>query len=179
MNNKHEGAKKKFNLVDFAIIAILVILIAAFVIKLTAASDAAEEEAAIDEEIVLYEDSPHMRCTVECHNVPVAAAEVMLRNEDPQINNSYKDLAAYIVDVTSHPTVYEVTDAEGNISTVEDPETCTVTFVIEGYYNEAEATAALASTIGTQELRIGKGYTLKTKSIEVIGTVIAMEVVNE
>lgn len=179
MKEKQANSKKKFNIVDFAIIAIIIVLIAAVLWQLTTASDEAEASAAAQDEILVYENAPHMRCTVECYEVPIAAAEVMVRNEDPQINNNYMDLAGYIVDVSTRPTTYEVTDADGNTSTITDPNTCTVIFVIEGYFDEAVSTKAMAYSLGPQELRVGKGYTVKTKSIEFLGTVVAMEVVNE
>lgn len=179
MNEKQTAGKKKFNIVDFAILAIIIILIAAVLWQLTTATDEAEATAAAQEEVQIYEDAPHMRCTVECTKVPVAAAEVMVRNEDPQLNNNYTDLAAYIVDVTTRPTSHQEIDADGNVIEVVDPSTCTVVFVIEAFYNEAEATEKMAFSIGPQELRIGKSYNVKTKSIEQNGTVVAMEVVYE
>ena len=148
---------------------------------MTTATEDAEAEAAAQEEILVYEDAPHMRFTVECPDVPVSAAQDMARlcEADPQINNSYMDLAGYVMEVATEPTTYTVTAADGSEATVTDPSTCTVIFVVEGYFDEAAATKNMAYALGQQELRIGKGYVVKTKSIEVAGTVIAMEVVNE
>ena len=179
MKDNRSAPKKKFNIVDFAIIAIVIILIGTVVWKITTAKEEAEATAAIQEEVLVYEDAPHMRCTIECTNVPVAAAEVMVRNEDPQLNNNYTDLAGYIVDVTTRPTSYQQIDPDGNETTVIDPNSCTVIFVVEGYFDEAAAVEKGAYALGSQELRIGKGYVIKTKSIEITGTVVGMEVVNE
>lgn len=179
MKEKKDKSQKKFNIVDFAIIAIVVLLIAGVIWKLSSATKSAHEEAAVQEEITLYETSAHMRFTVECVGILNDAANVMINSADTQLNNNYQDLAAYIVDRSIRPNTYKVTAADGTIMTVEDPETCIVTFVIEGYFDEEESTENMAYKIGTQEVRIGKGYVVKTKSIETSGYVTAMEVVNE
>lgn len=177
MKDKTEKTPKKFNIVDFAIIAIVILLVAAVCWNLFSASKSATEEAEVQEEVLKFESSDHMRFTVECYKVPIAAAEVMVNSEDTQLNNNYQDLAAFITDVQTRPTTYTVTNADGSESVITDPETCTVIFVVEGYYDEETAVNDMAYKLGTQELRVGKGYVVKTKSIEFTGYVTAMEVI--
>lgn len=179
MREKKDKSTKRFNIIDVAIIIVVLLLIAGVVWQLFSAKSDAEEAAQLDEEIINYASSPHMRCTVVCPNVPKEAAEIMVQSEDTQINNNYQDLAAYIVESEIRPNTDTVVMADGTTATLEDNDTCTVVFVIEGYFDRAASEEAMAYKLGTQELRIGKSYIVKTKSIETSGYVTAMEVVNE
>ena len=72
-----------------------------------------------------------------------------------------------------------ITGDDGMHFNFTNPDTCVVTFVAEGYFDRDTATKDKAYQLGSQQLRIGKNYIMKTKSFEVNGYVTAMEVVNE
>lgn len=176
---RSERSPKKFNIVDFIIIVLAVALIAGACWKLSSASDSANQEASAQDAITHFDESPHMRFTVVCTGVVTEAATRIIDLEDTQLFNGDQELAAYITDCELRPTNFEITAADGTKITLDNPETRVLTFTIEGYFDRDEATENKTYQLGTQQVRIGKSYIVKTKSFEVNGYITAMEVVNE
>lgn len=175
-NTKKPG--KRFNIVDALVLLLVVLLIAGVAWKLTGATRSANEAASVNEIVKNFDELPHVRFTVNCYSVPVETAEVLLRCEDTQLYNGDLELAGFVTDCTTKPTVHIYTDADGNACTVENPDTCIVTFTAEGYFDREAAEEDGNYMLGTQELRIGKGYIIKTRSFELSGSITGMEIVN-
>lgn len=144
--------------------------------KLTSASTSANEEAAAQDAIQHFDESPHMRFTVVCTGVLKDAAEKIAASDDLQLFNGDQDLAAYITSCTVRDSQYDITGDDGMHFNFTNPDTCVVTFVAEGYFDRDTATKDKAYQLGSQQLRIGKNYIMKTKSFEVNGYITAMEV---
>ncbi len=175
----NERAPKRFNIVDVIILVLVVALVAGAVWKLTSASTSANENAAAQDAIQHFDESPHMRFTVVCTGVLKDAAEKIAASDDLQLFNGDQDLAAYITSCTVRDSQYDITGDDGMHFNFTNPDTCVVTFVAEGYFDRDTATKDKAYQLGSQQLRIGKNYIMKTKSFEVNGYITAMEVVNE
>lgn len=176
---RNEMPKKKFNVVDAAIIVIVVLLIAGVAWKLFSASQAATEEANQNEQIEAYEELPHILYTVECLSVPTGAVENIENTDKLQLFNGEQLLAAYITDCTSEPLTDLVTNADGTSYTVENQRLSKMTFTVEAVYDQETFDKNNIYKVGTQELRLGKSYILKTETIELTGYVTSMEAVNE
>jgi len=155
---------KKFNLVDAIVVLLVVVVIAALGWKMVSAGFAAAEErkeAALAE---AYDTSPHLMFEVVCVDLPEVVAEsfakqMELPEEDRQIMNGGELVKAYITDFRYEPN--------------EKDSLCTGYFTCEAALKEEEG----IYSVGTQEIRIGKSYIVKTYEIETSGYISSMEVV--
>lgn len=161
---KQSGKSKKLNVVDYIIIAVLVAAVALVCVRLISKHNDTTPE-------VEEPSEPNMRFTVMVPEVdPDLAANIEASldsdpmevedEEEPidmtQIFNSNKYFAAHIV---SHETKPDKDD------------TVALYFTIEA---ATEATNGV-HLVGTQEVRIGKGYIVKTLGIEITGLVTSLE----
>ncbi len=154
---------KKFNLVDTIVVLLVVVIIAAIGWKTVSAGIAAAEEKEAGS-IEVYETSPHLVFDVVCVNLPEAVAEgfakqMELPEADRQIMNGGEPVDGYITDFRY----------ESN----EEDSLCTGYFTCEAVLKEENG----IYSVGTQEIRIGKGYIVKTYLIEHSGYISSMEVV--
>ena len=160
----------KLNIVDVLILLVVIAAVVFLAVRLVGRNGG--------ETIVAEEPSaqPNLRYTVLCEDMPlseaenivaaVTAADYELKLDDDstmevnpaQIFNSNKFQDAQIVSAEILP--------QG-----EDGQRATVSLVIEA----AAKNSTGSYTVGTQEVRIGRDYTVKTVDVEVLGTVGAME----
>ena len=155
---------KKFNLVDAIVVLLVVVIIVAIGWKAISAGFAAAEEREAEEMAEAYGTSPHLLYDVVCINVPeeIAAsfeAEMERPMAERQIMNAGELVEGYITDCH-----YEVNEKTGY---------CTVYFTCEAVMTEEEG----IYSVGTQEIRVGKSYIVKTYDIETSGNVASMEVI--
>lgn len=88
--------------------------------------------------------------------------------------NSYVD-GAKLVDVKSEPYIVQTPNAEGKLVDAVDPTRIDIIFTIE-----ARVPAGAAVTkIGSQEIRVGREHTVKTRYIEQIAIIETMTFANE
>ena len=154
---------KKFNLVDAIVVLLVVAVVVAIGWKAVSASFAAAEEREAAALAEAYETSPHLVFDVVSINQPEEVAEGFVAQmdrpmADRQIMNGGELVEGYITDC----------HYERN----EDNSLCTVYFTCEALLKEKEG----IYSVGTQEVRIGKGYIVKTYEIETSGYVYSMEV---
>ena len=162
----------KLNIVDVLILLVVIAAVAFLAVRLVGGNGG--ETITADEPST----QPNLRYTVVCEDMPlseaenvvaaVTAADYELKLDDDstievnpaQIFNSNKFQDAKIVSAEILP------QDDGT-----DGQHVTLSLVIE-----AAATNTTGSyTVGTQEIRIGRDYTVKTVDVEVLGTVSAME----
>jgi len=154
---------KKFNLVDAIVVLLVVAVVVAIGWKAVSASFAAAQEREAAQMAETYGSSPHLVFDVVCVNQPEEVAEGFVAQmdrpmTDRQIMNGGELVEGYITDC----------HYERN----EDNSLCTVYFTCEALLKEKEG----IYSVGTQEVRIGKGYIVKTYEIETSGYVYSMEV---
>lgn len=155
---------KKFNLVDAIVVLLVVVVIAAIGWKTVSAGFAAAKEREAEALAEAYDTSPHLVFDVVCTNLPEVVAEnfvkqMELPEEDRQIMNSGELLECYITGFR-----YEKNEKDS---------LCTGYFTCETILQEEEG----IYSVGTQEIRIGKSYIVKTYEIETSGYISSMEVV--
>lgn len=156
---------KKFNLVDFIVALLLVIIVVAIGWKVVNSVITARQEKEAEAAAENYENSPHMNFEVICTEVPrevaQAFADQMKRPlADRQLMSMGKPLEGYITGCAFTP------DDEADEGSL-----CTVMFNIECVPVEKDD----IYSIGTQEVRIGKPHIVKTYTIEYSGWVYSME----
>ena len=158
---------KKFNLVDAIVVFLILVIIVAIGYKVisskVAASKALEEETVVD----AFDTAPHLIYDVVCANIPVEVAEAFeqqmeLPMAERQVMNGGAPVNGYITACTVEPDAL-------------DSDLCKVYFTIEAIFEEKDGIAS----VGTQEVRIGKGHIVKTYNIETSGYVYSMQTTGE
>ena len=136
----------KLNLIDLAVIVVVVAVVAALGMKLFG-NDAVEAVTSPDVQITYQ---------VVCEDVPEAVADYCTENYSGQLLSSGKLLNAYIT----------------GCEAVETPdETINLYFTIEGTSSYSGNTYAM----GSQEVRVGMEHLVKTSDIECNGIICALE----
>ena len=162
----------KLNIVDVLILLVVIAAVAFLAVRMVGGSGG--ETIAADEPSA----QANLRYTVLCEDMPLMQAEnavtavtaedyelkldddSILKVSPNQIFNSNKFQDAQI---TSAEILPQDASADG--------QRVTVRFVIEA----AAKNTVGSFVVGTQEVRIGRDYTVKTVDIEMLGTVSAME----
>ena len=162
----------KLNIVDVLILLVVIAAVAFLAVRMVGGSGG--ETIAADEPSA----QANLRYTVLCEDMPLMQAEnavtavtaedyelkldddSILKVSPNQIFNSNKFQDAQI---TSAEILPQDDSADGQLVTVR--------FVIEA----AAKNTVCSFVVGTQEVRIGRDYTVKTVDIEMLGTVSAME----
>lgn len=158
---------KKFNLVDAIVVFLILVIIVAIGYKTISAKVAANAALEEEEAVTAFDSAPHLVYDVVCSNIPVEVAEVFAQQmelpmAERQIMNAGTPVEGYITACTVEP------DAD-------DSDMCKVYFTIEALLVEKEGIAS----VGTQEVRIGKGHIVKTYNIETSGYVYSMQTTGE
>ncbi len=135
----------KVNLIDLAVVVVLVVAVAAVGMKLF--GNKAVEAVTSPAVKIQYE--------VVCENVPQSVAEYCEAHVGEQLLSSGKLLDAYVTDCRSEET------AEGT----------DLYFTVEGTCNYTGHTYSL----GSQEVRVGMEHLMKTSSIECEGIISSLE----
>ena len=151
---------RKFNLVDFIVLLLVLIIVVAVAWKAVSAGRTAAEERAKAEMAEAYESVPHLIYKVVCTGVPQEVAEACrqqmeLPMADRQLMSNGKSVEGYIIDCSYEPA----------------EEGCTLYFTIETLPVEKDG----IYSVGSQEVRVGKGHIVKTYYIETSGWVYEME----
>ena len=156
---------KKINLVDAIVALLLVIIVFAIGYKTISASIAAKQEREAEALTENYENSPHLTYEVICTEVPRKVAESFQAQmqrpmAERQLMSMGNALEGYITGCTFTP---ENEDDEASL--------CTVLFTLEVVPVKEDG----IYSIGTQELRIGRSFYVKSVDFEFNGTIISLE----
>lgn len=151
---------KKFNVIDVIVVLLVLAVIVAIGWKTVTSKPAMVEE---EEEVELhFENADHLIYGVVCQKIPEEVAKAFrsqmeLSRAKRRLMSNGEPLEGYITDCT-----YE-TGEDG---------LCSVYFTIEAILEKEDGICS----VGTQEIRIGKGHIVKTYEIETSGTIYFMEV---
>ncbi len=156
----------KFNLVDAIVVLLVVVVVVAIGWKAVSASFTAAQEREAEELAENYENAPHLVYDVVCYSATkevaqACAGQMELPLEDRQLMSNGKAIEGYVVDCSYEPH--------------EDDGLYTLYFTLEALLEEKDG----IYSVGSQEVRIGKGHIVKTYQIETSGSVYAMEVTGE
>ena len=176
MNNSqaNKTRHKRFNIVDIAIIAILILIVLGIGWKLIGAKSSAEKEAESQQTLAEDDVFARLRFVVACPNVPTDAAKNAAASKQKQVFNSNQKLDAYVTECHYEVNSYTVTEDEDTQYTVTQDDLCTAYFTVEARYDENtynESAENEIFSVGTQEIRVGKGYVMKTSDYEFTGYV--------
>ena len=156
----------KLNIVDVLILLVVIAAVAFLAVRMVGGSGG--ETIAADEPSA----QANLRYTVLCEDMPlmtaVTAEDYELKLDDDSIlkvspNQIFNSNKFQDAQITSAEILPQDDSADG--------QRVTVRFVIEA----AAKNTVGSFVVGTQEVRIGRDYTVKTVDIEMLGTVSAME----
>ena len=162
----------KLNIVDVLILLVILAAVAFLAVHFMGGSSS---DAVVTEEPIT---KANLRYTVLCEDVPLTQAEnavAAVTAEDYELkldDDSTMEVNPAQIFNSSKFQNAEITSAEilpQDDST--DGQRVTVRFVIEA----AAKNTTGSFIVGTQEIRIGRDYTVKTVDIEMLGTVSTME----
>ncbi len=156
----------KINLIDMAVVLVLVFALVAVAWKFVGDD--------VTQAIESAKNIPPVTIEVVCYDVDPEVAEFAGTQAGTQLMNSGEMLDAYIVDCVVSDSMTVMIDQNGVPQAVSNPAYRTLTFTVEA----AVEPTANAYAIGTQELRAGKTYLIKSLTLEIPGIITAMEEAN-
>ena len=139
--------KWKFNIIDIIVAAVIVLVVVLLAVKLGTSSDDSQVTYASIRYTAVVENQPVEVYEGVKEHVPGALMASGARYDDQKI-----------VSVTAEPTL-----VCSNGEWVEDPNHVDITFTVEG---SVEVTPVMTTTVGSQEIRVGREIILKTEYIE-------------
>ena len=156
----------KLNIVDVLILLVVIAAVAFLAVRMVGGSGGEPSAQANLRYTVLCEDMPLMQA--ENAVTAVTAEDYELKLDDDSIlkvspNQIFNSNKFQDAQITSAEILPQDDSADG--------QRVTVRFVIEA----AAKNTVGSFVVGTQEVRIGRDYTVKTVDIEMLGTVSAME----
>lgn len=184
MNNANEKPRFRFNIIDVLVVLLLIGLIVLLVTRKAPAQTAPAQEPAPAAEAVATSGppadfAPNLRFTAVAYGLDNALAEKIAADPQNRIYNGYQLYNAYIVSSEVVPSTLTQIGDDGDPVSCEDPLHSDVIFVVEACLGSGDPYVNISGNfnacLGSQEVRLGKLYTLKTLSIELATTVIAME----
>ncbi len=151
------GKGGKFNIIDIVLILILVAAVAFVAVRfLSGSKDTLGSDVALSE--------PNLVFTVVCEDV----SEELANNIMASLASADSELDGNIISMTRLFNSNKLVDAKVSAWEYKDGSLC---LTMEG--NAVYSNGAFS--IGTQEVRIGKVFNVKTLDVEIEGTVYAME----
>lgn len=153
----------KLNVIDLIVILLVVAVAAAFIVKRSGAVENAALSGAKQEEISY---------SVLCRMVPIGLLPEAEKEVGNQLMSNGEMIESCFVESVEKVPYYELyVDADGEMQKAESEEYCSLLFTIGGTAPYLDN----AYQLGSQEVRVGKSHIVKTKTIELTGTVISME----
>lgn len=179
-----EKKKLRLNIIDVIVILLLVAVVVVGAIKLAdvraeqaRANDASDSEpiSGPPEDFV-----PNVRFEVLAEGVSREVAETVVNDPNNRLCNSFRLLNAYIVSAELEPCMETVLAADGTLVEAENPARANIRFVIDAYVMLGDyytiVNGNFNTYLGSQDLRIGKQYIVKTMTVEVTGITTALQV---
>ena len=187
MKEQTAGSKRfRFNVIDVLVLLVLAAVVFIIVTKAgaakqqAAASSSAETAAAVS--LQPGDITPNVRFEVLAENVRKDAAASILAGvqQANRINNNYRLLSAYIsAEPVIEPCYVYAVGADGALQSAEDPDHVNLRFTVDAYISKSDYYTSVDGNfslcLGSQDLRLGKSYTLKTMTIELATTIVALE----
>lgn len=155
----------KFNIIDLLVVALLVA--AALFLGLRAARLGSSAKTV---------NNSRIRYTVKFAPIDPTVfsnAKAKIDGGENQLVAGESFIDGYVVDFWSEPLVVSTVLDDGTYFQQDDPYYVTVYATVE-----ASLTGAINNQVVSQEIRIGRGNTVKTLSVELYGTVSDVEYIN-
>ncbi len=155
---------KKFNIIDVIVIILILAIVVAIAWKTIVDNRPVVSEIEEEEEVeLLFDNADHLVYSVVCRDISEEVAkeckaQMELPRAKRRLMSNGEPLEGFITDCT-----YEV--GEDGL--------CRIYFTMEAVLKEEDGICS----VGSQEIRIGKGHTVKTYQIEVGGVIYSMEVI--
>lgn len=173
--------RAKFNIIDILIVLLLIAVIVIVVTGVTAARKTAQAETPVTAAPIAgppAEFAPNLRFEVVACGLEPELAEKIAAAEENRIYNGFQLCDAYIVSAVVEPST--VTDTSGDAARqIDDPAHRNVRFTVEAQLHASDYYTTISGNrnayLGSQEVRLGKAYTLKTMTVEVLTTVTGLE----
>lgn len=177
---------KRLNIIDIFVLLLLAAIVVFLVIRgigLYRAAQVLEVESAERNEnarLMPENFKPNLRVVLVCRQVENAEAERIGQAEFRRLYNNYSLLNAYISDIRVQPSVLHTVNAAGKELETQSDVLSDIVFTIDAQVDLANPDSVIDGNfnplIGSQELRIGKQYILKTMELEITTTVTDMEI---
>lgn len=153
----------KVNVIDLLVLLLIAVVAVVVVMKFTGRSEglpSTAQASEIEYTVIVYRIAPDVYDAI--------AAEVALGGEHAQLMAGGEMIAgSYVTAVTSKPHELSAVLEDGSVvSSVEGP------YVDAIFTIRATIVNAVTQEVGTQEVRIGKGHIVKTKTFELNGGII-------
>lgn len=157
------GKGGKLNIIDIILILIVVAALAFVAVRFVFNGSDAEASGSEPSNI-----TPNITFTVSCKEVDATLARSILDSlEDGEMN--YKGEAVTTTRIYNSHKLYDAYLTQWNY----DKATEMLTLTVEAHAELDEG----SYTVGTQEIRLGKEFSVKTLSVEITGYVSSMEIV--
>ncbi len=152
----------KINLIDLLVVLLILAVAVVAVLKLTGRADGlpgAAQQSEIEYTVIVYRVAPEVYASVE--------NEVALGGEHTQLMAGGQLLSGQVTAVTSQPHELAVPLEDGSMVSSPEPPYVDAIFTIR-----ATISNPITQEVGTQEVRIGKGHIVKTKTFELTGGIV-------
>lgn len=187
--SEQKKQRKKLNIIDLIIILLLLAAVVFLVSRGIRSYRAAqilevEKNDQIQNACRMPEDfQPNLRVELVYKNVERTEAERITKAEYLRLYNSYVLLDAYITEMRLQPSVLRSVDRDGKEVCAESASLVDIRFTVDAQVDLSNPDSVIDGNfnplIGSQELRIGKQYILKTMEIEIAVLVTDMEILYE
>ena len=182
MNEKATGKRFHWNIIDLLVLLLLAAIVVLVVVKLVSAgtqkaADPGTEPASISGPPAEFEANLRFECLAE--GVESELARRIAENPVNRIYNGYKLCDGYIVKIVTEPCYLTLAGENGTALQIEDPDRVNLRFTVEAVVRDSDPYSSISGNfnaiLGSQEIRVGKAYTLKSMAIELQTTITALE----
>lgn len=177
--------QRKLNIIDLIVILLLLAATAFLIIRgiqLYRAARVLEEdpkEERVNACLMPEDFTPNFRFTVVCKEVDAVLAQSICESEYRRLYSSFALLDAYVSDISPQPSVLTTVNAAGKELQTQSSTLTDLTFTIDAKIDLANPTSVIDGNfnplVSSQEVRLGKLFSLKTMGFEQTGTVMQME----
>lgn len=175
----------KLNIIDILLLVLLIAIVVIIVTGITAAKRSAQAEVPVSIAPVSgppADFAPNLRFEAVAYGLEPDLAERIADDPANRIYNGFKLCDAYITKAVVEPAFTTVV-IDGAAQLAEDPAYRNVRFTVEAQLSPTDyytmISGNLNAYLGSQEVRLGKGYTLKTMTVEVLTTITDMELTHD
>lgn len=183
--DEQKKTRKKLNIIDWIVILLLIAVVVFLVIRgvgLYRAAKVLEEPKEQNENARLMPDDfePNFRFTVLCKEVDNELASQITASEFRRLYSTYNLLDAYISEITQKPSVLLSVNNFGKELQTQSSTRSDLILTVDAQIDLANPDTVIDGNfnplVSSQEVRLGKIYSIKTMAFELTGTVTGMEI---
>lgn len=173
-------------MIDVIVILLLIAVIAFFVVRGVSVYRAAQvlevenKDQNRNARMMPEDFTPNLRVTLICRSVKSTDADRICRAQYLRLYHNFFLLDAYVSSIVQQPCILRTVSSSGKELLVESEDLVDLCFTVDAQVDLSNPDSVIDGNfnplIGSQELRIGKQYTLKTMELELSTTVTDMEI---